>query len=233
MKRRTRLIFIGCAAISGTFSFAGTAAAHVVEPGAHQARQVVTKTSDPPPRVVHAPILRRVTVRPGDTLTAIGARTSRTWDQLAAYNHIPNPNLIYVDQVITIPPVSYVPPSPVVLPVPAAPVAVVPHHLAQTSHYSAPVVHYSAPAPAPQPVATGGGIWACIGQHESGNNAATNTGNGYYGAFQDTISAWRAGGGGPGLPSDYSYSEQLRVNQNLQSQVGWGAWPNTSRMCGV
>jgi hypothetical protein len=77
------------------------------------------------------------------------------------------------------------------------------------------------------------GVWGCIGQHESGNNPATNTGNGYYGAFQDTISAWRAGGGGPGLPSNYSYSEQLRVNQNLQAQVGWGAWPNTSRMCGV
>jgi hypothetical protein len=78
-----------------------------------------------------------------------------------------------------------------------------------------------------------GGIWGCIGQHESGNNPGTNTGNGYYGAFQDTIGAWREGGGGPGLPSDYSYSQQLAVNQRIQAISGWGAWPNTSRMCGV
>jgi hypothetical protein len=76
-------------------------------------------------------------------------------------------------------------------------------------------------------------MWACIAQHESGGNAATNTGNGYYGAFQDTIGSWQAAGGGPGLPSDYSYAEQLAVNQRIQAQQGWGAWPTTSRMCGA
>ena len=76
-------------------------------------------------------------------------------------------------------------------------------------------------------------MWACIAQHESGGNPATNTGNGYYGAFQDTIGSWQAAGGGPGLPSDYSYAEQLAVNQRIQAQQGWGAWPSTSRMCGA
>jgi hypothetical protein len=77
------------------------------------------------------------------------------------------------------------------------------------------------------------GVWGCIAQHESGGNPATNTGNGYYGAFQDTIGSWEAAGGGPGLPSDYSYATQLAVNEVIQQQQGWGAWPVTSRACGV
>jgi hypothetical protein len=81
--------------------------------------------------------------------------------------------------------------------------------------------------------AAGSGTWACIAYHESGGNPATNTGNGYYGAFQDTLGSWQSAGGGPGLPSNYSYSQQLAVNQRIQAQQGWGAWPNTSRMCGV
>lgn len=173
----------------------------------------------------------RVLVRLGDTLWGIGTRTHRSWTALAAYNRILNPDLIYVGQVVRIPPASYVPPvaPPVAQPTVSPRVTeTVSPRITQTTPRPIPEAQATAPAPA-----GGGGVWACIGQHESGNNAATNTGNGYYGAFQDTIGAWRAGGGGPGLPSDYSYSEQLRVNQNLQSQVGWGAWPNTSRMCGV
>ena len=69
--------------------------------------------SGSPPTVVHAPI-GEVTVGVGDNLTTIGARTSRTWEQLAGYNHLPNPNLILAGQVLTIPPVDYVAPSLVV-----------------------------------------------------------------------------------------------------------------------
>jgi surface antigen len=39
----------------------------------------------------------------GDTLAGIAARYGTTYQNLAAYNHIPNPNLIYVNQVICIP----------------------------------------------------------------------------------------------------------------------------------
>ena len=182
---------------------------------------------------VQTPTLPRVTVKPGDSLWLIGVHTGRSWEQLASYNHVPNPNLIYVGDTITIPPASYA--GSVDLPAPA------PRYTPPVTHYSAPVSHYSAPrvtyTPRPAPVVSApvnsGGIWGCIGEHESGNNPGTNTGNGYYGAFQDTIGAWREGGGGPGLPSNYSYSQQLAVNQRIQAISGWGAWPNTSRMCGV
>jgi N-acetylmuramoyl-L-alanine amidase len=42
-------------------------------------------------------------VSSGDTLSAIAARYGTSWSALASYNHIANPNLIYVDQVVCIP----------------------------------------------------------------------------------------------------------------------------------
>jgi LysM repeat protein len=184
------------------------------------------RTSAPPPKVA-AP-LPRVTIAPGDSLSAIGARTSRTWEQLAAYNHVPNPNLVYAGQVLVIPPANYVPvavPNPTPQPTPVAQVS--------SNTGSGPTHRYSYTPASTSSGSAGSGVWGCIAQHESGGNAATNTGNGYYGAFQDTIGSWRAGGGGPGLPSDYSYAEQLAVNQRIQAQQGWGAWPTTSSMCGA
>lgn len=43
------------------------------------------------------------TVISGDTLGGIAARYHTNWPKLASYNHIQNPNLIYVDQKVCIP----------------------------------------------------------------------------------------------------------------------------------
>jgi surface antigen len=43
------------------------------------------------------------TVVSGDTLSAIAARYGTSWERLQSYNHIRNPNLIYVDQIVCIP----------------------------------------------------------------------------------------------------------------------------------
>ncbi len=60
----------------------------------------------------------------GDTLRSIGERFGVTWQQIAAYNNIPNPNVVEAGLLITIPPVGYVIPTPTpVTPVPV----VVPH----------------------------------------------------------------------------------------------------------
>jgi LysM repeat protein len=269
MKRRTRLIVIGCA-IAGTYPAAAQAAsatptapsagvelgiikqAHLTmsepSPTVSASPRVqtpvrlvaATRQAVPPPRV-HAPVLR-VTVKPGDTLTAIGARTSRTWEQLASYNHVPNPNLIYPDQVLSIPPANYVPvavaaPAPAVTTVAVtrwAPPATSGRYATYTSQTNG-VAHsnYVPRAASPPPASSGSGVWGCIAQHESGGNPATNTGNGYYGMYQDTIGSWQAAGGPPGLPSDYSAAVQTQVNQRIQAQQGWGAWPVTSGMCGA
>jgi LysM repeat protein len=265
MKRRTRLIIIGCA-VAGTFPTAAQAASATPNAGsdfrpvqpAYQNYLTVSAstTSQPPVRAtttalvseapprVHAPVLR-VTVKPGDTLSAIGARTSRTWEQLASYNHVPNPNLIYPDQVITIPPANYVAvavadPEPVVTTGYTAPASSEPAKTWSSSTPAATRATYTppAPTPAPAPVAsasTGSGIWSCIAAHESGGNPATNTGNGFYGMYQDTQGSWASGGGLAYAPSANmaSAAEQTIVNEHIQAQQGWGAWPVTSRMCGV
>jgi hypothetical protein len=77
-----------------------------------------------------------------------------------------------------------------------------------------------------------GGVWACIRNHESGGNYAINTGNGYYGAYQFSLSTWYSVGG-TGLPSQASPAEQDMRAQILQARSGWGPWPTTSVMCGV
>jgi LysM repeat protein len=234
--RRTTVLLLSLAAASGGFLFTSASTEAQALPSSEPVAAASDAVLVAAPSVVRAqtPSLAKVTVRPGDTLWGIGVRTHRQWPALASYNRILNPDLVYVGQVITIPPASY-----------QAPVYVPSRSPAQ----SPPVVSYQPKRTYSTSTATSGGVstrrvassrslggtgvWGCIAAHESGGNSATNTGNGYYGAFQDTIGSWRAAGGGPGLPSDYSYSQQLAVNQRIQAQQGWSAWPSTSRMCGA
>ena len=76
-----------------------------------------------------------------------------------------------------------------------------------------------------------GGVWACIRQKESGGNYATNTGNGYYGAYQFSERTW-LGIGGSGLPNQAAPAVQDAMAQRLQQRSGWGQW-STHSLCGV
>lgn len=70
--------------------------------------------------------------------------------------------------------------------------------------------------------------WDAIAQCESGGNWSINTGNGFYGGLQFTLSTWRAYGGS-GMPQNASRSEQIRVAENVLAGQGIGAWP----VCGA
>ena len=59
---------------------------------------------------------------------------------------------------------------------------------------------------------------------ESGGNYGTNTGNGYYGAYQFSLSTW-ASVGGSGLPSNASPAEQDYRAALLWRTGGSGHWP--------
>lgn len=48
----------------------------------------------------------------GETLRTIAAQFGTTWEVLAAYNNLANPNYIQAGMVISIPPAGYVPPTP-------------------------------------------------------------------------------------------------------------------------
>jgi hypothetical protein len=63
---------------------------------------------------------------------------------------------------------------------------------------------------------------------ESGGNPATDTGNGFYGKYQFTLSTWQAVGGS-GNPARASESEQDRRAAALLAQAGPGQWPVCGR----
>jgi hypothetical protein len=123
------------------------------------------------------------------------------------------------------------PASPALPPAPATAAAAV------LSVTAVPAAASSAPPPAPAVRASGasgasaGGVWACIRSRESGGNYATNTGNGYYGAYQFLLSTWRSLGG-TGLPSQAPPPVQDAMAQKLQRRSGWGQW-STHSACGV
>ncbi len=77
-----------------------------------------------------------------------------------------------------------------------------------------------------------GDVWAALAQCESGGNPATNTGNGYYGMYQFSLSTWQSVGG-TGLPSDASAAEQTKRAQILQARAGWGQWPHCAAKLGL
>ena len=77
-----------------------------------------------------------------------------------------------------------------------------------------------------------GSVWDKLAQCESGGNWSINTGNGYYGGLQFSLSTWRAYGGS-GYPHKASREEQIRIAKKLQAAAGWGSWPACSSKLGL
>lgn len=75
-------------------------------------------------------------------------------------------------------------------------------------------------------------VWSQLAQCESGGDPTTNTGNGYYGMYQFTLSTWQSVGGS-GLPSEASAAEQTMRAQILQQRAGWGQWPHCAAQLGL
>jgi resuscitation-promoting factor RpfE len=70
--------------------------------------------------------------------------------------------------------------------------------------------------------------WDAVAACESGGNWSTNTGNGFHGGLQFTMSTWRANGGS-GMPENAGREEQIRVANNVLRSQGIGAWPVCGR----
>ncbi|MBB5847866.1 nucleoid-associated protein YgaU [Micrococcus endophyticus] len=83
----------------------------------------------------------------------------------------------------------------------------------------AAAVGFSAPAQAATEE-----TWDAIAFCESTNRWDINTGNGFYGGLQFTLSSWQ-GVGGQGYPHQASKAEQIKRAEMLQDLQGWGAWP--------
>jgi hypothetical protein len=85
---------------------------------------------------------------------------------------------------------------------------------------------------APAALAASADDFARLRMCEAGGNYHTNTGNGYYGAYQFSLGTWR-GLGYSGLPSSASPSTQDAAARKLQARSGWGQWPACSRKLGL
>jgi uncharacterized protein YabE (DUF348 family) len=95
------------------------------------------------------------------------------------------------------------------------------------------VVGTKEPAPAAN-YASGSTVWDQLAQCESGGNWAINTGNGYYGGLQFSLSTWQAYGGS-GLPSENSRETQIMIAERVRAADGGGysSWPACSQALGL
>lgn len=77
-------------------------------------------------------------------------------------------------------------------------------------------------------------VWYALFGCETGGtyNAAINTGNGFYGAFQFTLGTWQSVGG-TGYPNQFPYETQKSFAIKLQQRDGWAPWPKCSRKLGL
>lgn len=169
-----------------------------------------------------APPANNVVVQPGDSLSKIATANATTYTRMYDANPVvEHPDVIHPGQQLRVPAADEQLPS---RPLPAAPVAAA----------AAPQAKRSAAARSATPVAapTGGSEWEALARCESGGNPRTNTGNGYYGAYQFSASTWRSVGGS-GLPSEASMEEQTARAQALQQRSGWGQWPACTSKLGL
>jgi LysM repeat protein len=172
---------------------------------------------------------RDVAVAPGDYLYKIAADNKSTVQRLYDANaDIDNPDLIFPGQNIRVPGNSE---QLTHRELPSNSVAA-----AQAA--AAPQVTVAAPTPktysraVAAPTVAGGSVWDSLAACESGGNWAINTGNGFYGGLQFTLSSWRAVGGS-GYPNDASREEQIARAETLRASQGWGAWPACSAKLGL
>ena len=78
-------------------------------------------------------------------------------------------------------------------------------------------------------------VWDRVAACEAGGNWHINTGNGFYGGLQFTVSSWLAAGGGAyaSRPDLASREAQIAVGQRLLALQGPGAWPVCSVRAGL
>lgn len=169
---------------------------------------------------------RVVTVNPGDYLYKIAEDTNsslqRIYDANAA---IDNPDLIFPGQQLIIPD------EKADIPHRDMPQASATGQQVQAEAAAAPATTYS-PVASSAPAIAGGSVWDRLAICESSGNWAINTGNGFYGGLQFTLSSW-TGVGGSGYPNQASREEQILRAEMLQARQGWGAWPACSAKLGL
>jgi len=97
-----------------------------------------------------------------------------------------------------------------------------------------PAVRVDPPDPPPPPPIPHYLNWLALAECESDSNWSINTGNGFYGGLQFTLSSWRTVGGQSYAPRPdlATPEEQMLAAEDLLIIQGWRAWPACSRKLG-
>ncbi len=179
-----------------------------------------------------------VVVERGDSLSKIAKRHDSTYQRIYYANEsIKHPDLIYPDTKLRVPDADENLKKrslPADASVPAAsPSRVNNQTRTQATQYQ-PARRFTQPQPTQAPVDShiNGGVWDRLAACESGGNWAINTGNGYFGGLQFSLSSWQAVGG-QGYPHQASKAEQISRAKMLQARQGWGAWPACTAKLGI
>jgi LysM repeat protein len=180
-----------------------------------------------------------VVVQPGDYLAKIAEEHQTTYTRLFDANtSIADPDIIHPGENVRIPTADEqlakrpIPSNaPAVAPAPVQAPAPAPAAKAAVQPKQAAPVRSTPKAVAPVSSASAG-VWDRLAMCESGGNWSINTGNGYYGGLQFSLSSWRAVGGS-GYPHQASKAEQIARAEILKARQGWGAWPACTIKLGI
>lgn len=169
-----------------------------------------------------------ITVKSGDYLNKLARVNDTTGLRLFYANKtVKNPNLIYPKQKLRVPTKKeQLTPRTVPKTAPIVKSNYVP------KNYTTNPVPKQKSQPKPAATKPSNGVWDKIAACESGGNWSINTGNGFYGGLQFTLSSWH-GVGGSGKPNQASKSEQIARAELLQARQGWGAWPACTAKLGL
>lgn len=178
---------------------------------------------------------KHVEVQPGDSLTKIANKNQTTYPRIYNANKsIKDPDVIYPGDKLRIPHRGEKlskRPLPGSAPPIAAPIAVTAKVVAAPSQQTPKQPSYAQAPTAPAHVSSSS-VWDRLAGCESGGNWSVNTGNGFYGGLQFSLSSWR-GVGGSGYPHQASRAEQIARAERLLASQGWGAWPACSVKLGL
>ena len=168
-----------------------------------------------------------VTIKPGDNLVKI-AKTHKSSFQRIFYanKEIESPDLIFPGQRLLIPA-----PNQKLKERPLSSALTSNTEPSKSAKISVAKSYHPHKALIPAS-SVGSGVWDKLAACEAGGNWSINTGNGYYGGLQFTLSSWRATGGS-GYPNQASREEQITRGKILQSRQGWGAWPACTAKLGI
>ena len=219
-----RLLVTAATVVSTLIASGGLASANATPKSIKHPAQVASAVAASAP-VAPAPQL--VTIQDGDYLEKIAIDHNTTYLRVFYANaNIANPDFIYPGDIIRIPGTSETLAAREL--VSSAPAAAKQQVAANPAADTQPTMTVANAAPA----VGDGSVWDRIAACESGGNWGINTGNGFYGGLQFTLSSWQAVGG-TGYPNQASREEQISRGAMLQARQGWNAWPLCSHRAGV